>query len=126
MRILSTKVHGILDYLLSLTLLAYPLITGFNSPDMLISAIAGTGIGLYSIMTQYETGIIKKISIYSHIMFDVCSGIFLVLCPWVFGFSGQGAVFYIISGSVLLIYTAITDSKSYYRRYVLHPGMYTF
>ena len=125
MRIISTRVHGILDYLISIVLLSYPVITGFHSPDNWISAFVGFGIGAYSLLTHYETGLIKRISIFSHIVLDICTGIFLVLSPWVFNFNKSSALFYFIAGSVLLVYTLVTDSRAYYRRYVLHPGMYS-
>jgi len=126
MRIVSTKFHGLLDYLISLSLLSYPLIWGFESPDYQISAATGFGIGLYSIFTKYEAGLVKKISMHSHMMFDACAGIFLVLSPVVLNFRNESAIFYIVTGTVLLLYTALTDSRTYFRRYVLHPNNYNF
>ena len=89
MRIISTKIHGVMDYLLGILLIGSPWLLGFanNGPEMWVPVIVGIAILLQSIMTDYELGIVKKIPMSAHLGMDVIAGIILAASPWLFGFS---------------------------------------
>jgi hypothetical protein len=42
---------------------------------------------LYSLFTDYEWGVARKLSMPTHLMLDLLSGAFLAASPWVFGFA---------------------------------------
>lgn len=89
MRFLSTKVHGVLDYLMGLVLVAAPWLLGFagNGPETWIPVILGVSVILYSLITDYEMGVARGISMSTHLWLDGLSGLFLATSPWLFGFS---------------------------------------
>lgn len=89
MRFIPTKVHGILDYLMGLLLIAAPWIFNFHrgGAETYVPVILGAGVILYSIMTNYEMGVAKKISMPAHLTMDLLGGIFLAVSPWLFGFA---------------------------------------
>ncbi len=89
MRFLSTKAHGVIDYLVGLLLIAAPWIFGFDRGGMesWIFVIAGASALVYSLLTNYEMGVIKKLPMSMHLMLDAMSGILLAASPWLFGFS---------------------------------------
>jgi hypothetical protein len=85
MKIINTKLHGILDYLLMFALLL-PWIVNYytHSEDTWIFAAFGAVIGLYSLITNYEFGMIKFLPMKIHLLFDAVTAVFLVVSPWLF------------------------------------------
>ena len=41
---------------------------------------------MYSVMTDYELGLIPTLSMRTHLKLDLASGILLAASPWIFGF----------------------------------------
>jgi hypothetical protein len=92
MRFIPTKVHGILDYLVGIALIAAPWLFGFASfggPAVVIPIVLGIGLIVYSLFTRYEWGPFGFIPMPVHLVFDVVASLFLALSPWIFGFAGE-------------------------------------
>src|SRR5919112_915491 len=89
MRILSTRAHGYMDYLMGVLLIASPWLFGFarNGAETWVPVILGVSALIYSLMTNYELGVMKTISMSTHLTLDLVSGIFLAASPWIFGFN---------------------------------------
>jgi hypothetical protein len=88
MRVIPTLVHGFLDYLTGLLLIAAPWLFGFahGGAETWVPVILGAGALLYSLLTDYELGLIRAIPMPMHLTFDLLSGILLAASPWLFGF----------------------------------------
>ncbi len=84
MKLLSTRTHGILDYLTAGTLMAMPRAMGWseNVTRFLTGAAVGT-IG-YSLLTRYEFGAVKVLPMRAHLALDAFSGVTLAASPLVF------------------------------------------
>src|SRR4051794_3673853 len=82
MKIINTKLHGIFDYTIANTLVI-PWIANYytHSDDTWILAAIGGLIGLYSLVTDYEFGLLKLLSMRMHFAFDIAIGILLVISP---------------------------------------------
>jgi hypothetical protein len=94
MRILSTYVHGILDYVVGLALILAPNIFGFSElggPAVLLPRLLGTAAILFSLLTNYEWGVLKIIPMRVHLVVDFLSGALLAASPWLFGFATEPA-----------------------------------
>ena|SRR5215218_7977960 len=91
MRFLSTKVHGYLDYLVGALLIAAPWIFDFNrgGAETWVPVLLGVSAILYSLLTDYELGATSGISMRTHLMLDLVSGILLAASPWIFGFADE-------------------------------------
>jgi hypothetical protein len=91
MRFIPTKVHGILDYLVGIILIAAPWIFGFDRGGMetWIPVILGVGALVYSVMTDYEMGLTRTLSMRTHLTLDLVSGVLLAVSPWIFGFADR-------------------------------------
>ena len=91
MRFIPTKVHGVLDYIVGLLLIAAPWVFNFDngSATQWVPVIIGVVVILMSLMTNYEAGAMKVISMSTHLTMDVIAGIFLAASPWIFGFADQ-------------------------------------
>ena len=89
MRFIPTKVHGYLDYLMGALLIAAPWLFDFaaGGAETWVPVILGAGAILYSLMTDYELGVTKGISMRTHLMLDLMSGILLAASPCLFGFA---------------------------------------
>ena len=89
MRIIPTRIHGIVDYLMGVVLIAAPWILDFadGGAEQWVPVILGAGVILYSLLTDYELGIAKVIPMSAHLGLDVLGGAFLAISPWLFGFA---------------------------------------
>lgn len=89
MRFIPTKVHGLLDYLVGVLLAVAPWLFHFarGGAETWVPVLLGIAAILYSLFTDYEWGVAKKISMPTHLLLDLSSGILLALSPWLFGFS---------------------------------------
>lgn len=89
MRFIPTKVHGLLDYLVGAVLAVSPWFLNFNrgGAETWVPVVLGIGAILYSLFTNYEWGVARRISMPTHLTLDLLSGIFLAASPWIFGFA---------------------------------------
>ena len=89
MRFISTKAHGILDYLMGIVLIASPWIFGFaaGSYETWIPVAVGAAVILMALLTNYELGASRKIPMKTHLWMDGIVGGFLATSPWFFGFA---------------------------------------
>jgi hypothetical protein len=86
---ISTKVHGALDYIVALALIAAPMLFGFmdvGGPAVVIPMVLGVGLIIYSLFTKYEWGLIKVLGMPYHLVIDTVAALVLAVSPFVFGF----------------------------------------
>lgn len=114
MKIISTKVHGVLDYLMGIVLIAAPWLLNFNrdGAETWVPVILGAGVILYSLFTKYELSISKQIPMRTHLTLDVVSGIVLALSPWIFGFSEYVFLPHLILGVLEIGAGLMTETTS--------------
>jgi hypothetical protein len=89
MRFISTKAHGVMDYLMGILLIASPWLFNFagGGAETWVPVVLGASTVIYSLLTDYELGISRTLSMRTHLTIDLVSGILLALSPWLFGFS---------------------------------------
>lgn len=112
MKIISTRMHGVLDYLTGLFLIAMPwlFLFGGNHISTWIPVILGVAIILYSLFTDYEYGIIPEITMRGHLVLDALAGIILVVSPWLLNFNDIVYLPHMVVGVVLIILSLITQT----------------
>ena len=100
MKIIPRTLHGILDYVVGVLLIAAPWILGFadNGPATYVPVILGAGALVYSLLTNYERGLVRVIPFSTHLVLDVLSGAFLALSPWLLGFADRVYLPHLIVG----------------------------
>lgn len=88
MRFLSTKTHGMLDYLLGALLIALPWLLGFarGGAETWVPVLLGAGVLGYSLLTDYELGVVRRLPMPVHLWLDALGGVLLAISPWLFGF----------------------------------------
>lgn len=119
MNVISTKAHGVIDYLMGIVLFASSWIFNLdiNSPEGMIPAFLGLSAIVYSLFTNYEMSLSNIISMRTHLWLDEMAGIFLAVSPWLFNFSGRIYLPHVLLG-VAELGLAIFTTNSY--RTVVH------
>jgi hypothetical protein len=89
MRVIPTRVHGYLDYMMGALLIASPWLFGFatGGAEQWVPVALGASAIIYSLLTDYELGAARVISMPTHLTLDLLSGILLAASPWIFGFA---------------------------------------
>ena len=91
MRFLPSRLHGVIDYLWGIALLASPWLFGFADVTAAkwIAVVFGIGAILYSAVTDYELGLLRILPMVLHLGLDGLAGAFLAVSPWLFGFADR-------------------------------------
>ena len=89
MRFIPTRIHGILDYLVGALLIAAPWLLGFarGGAETWVPVVLGAGALVYSLFTDYELGLVRRIPMPVHLLLDAGAGLLLAASPWIFGFA---------------------------------------
>jgi len=109
---ISTKTHGVLDYLIGALLVigTYVLELGFGGPQVWVPMWIGFALITYSLITNYDYGIVKIISLRLHLVLDVIAGLLLASSPWLFTF--RGTIYWPhVAVGLLLILMALFSSR---------------
>ena len=114
MRFLPTRVHGFLDYIVGVALIAAPWIFQFSEyrAATVVPIVLGIGLILYSVLTDYELGLARVLPMAMHNLFDIVAGIFLAASPWIFGFADESAnvwVPHVIVGIAVIVLGLVTE-----------------
>jgi hypothetical protein len=82
---ISTKAHGILDYLTVATFLALPRVMGWSRP--LTGGMTALALGKlgYTLFTKHELGAMKKLPMQAHLALDAAGGAALCAMPMLLG-----------------------------------------
>jgi hypothetical protein len=88
MRFIGTKTHGYLDYIMGALLIAAPWIFDFDrgGAETWVPVALGVAMIGLALMTDYELGASRQISMRTHLTIDLISGALLAASPWLFGF----------------------------------------
>lgn len=113
MKIISPKVHAVLDYLTVVFLLASPSLFNMESPlSTFTYALAGIHF-LLTILTSFPLGLIKVIPFRIHGLIEVA--VALALAGVAFWFKNNnsltGFYFYLVLAAVIMIVFVLTDFK---------------
>ena len=116
MRIISTKTHGVLDYLTGTTLLAAPKLLGLEDEPSAarVLRLAGGGATAYSLLTDYELGAIRLLPMSVHLALNAASGVLLASSPWLFGFAKGGTRYWLphaLVGATEILAAATTKTR---------------
>lgn len=106
---ISTKVHGILDYLMGIVLILLPFLFDFpEGAATVLPIVLGAGTIVYSLMTNYEYGLMKLIPMKTHLSIDLMAGLLLLLAPWLFGFAGEVLWPFVVLGLFEIVASVMT------------------
>lgn len=113
MRMVGTKIHGLLDYLLGIALISAPLLLNMapDGAETWVPALVGLAVIVYSLFTNYELGLWKYISVRTHLWLDLVNGIILCFSPWLFGFSHLVWTPHFLLGVIMICISLVTKPR---------------
>lgn len=113
MKIISTKIHGVLDYLWGIFLIISPWLFHFETGDaaMFVPIILGGVMIVANLLTDYELGMLRVFKLRAHLLLDMLSALFLAVSPWLFGFYETVYLPHLILGLVQLVLALITETQ---------------
>ena len=111
---ISTKTHGIIDYVVAALLIAAPFILGVadGGAAQWVPMLLGVSIIVYSLITRYEPSVAKLIPMPMHLGFDAFGGILLIGSPWAFEFAEVISWPYVVAGIAEIALVAISQRHS--------------
>ena len=104
-------VHGAIEYLAAVLLIAAPFIFSFEDDTATaVSIVVGVVVLIVTASTALPTGLIKSIPVQAHAVIDFLLAAVLIAAPFLFGFSDDGTAtaFFIVLGVVHLLMTIAT------------------
>jgi hypothetical protein len=109
MRFIPAKLHGFLDYSVALSLVAGPLILGFEGLSLSLAVAGGIGLFLYSLLTDYSVSIQRLLPFRAHLAFDFIAASVLTAAPFLFDFGKIETAFYLVIGIAVIAVVLVTD-----------------
>jgi hypothetical protein len=115
---LTTKIHGIVDYLVALVLIALPWVVGIGiaGPAGIIPILAGLAVALNAVATDFELGALKRLQIPLHLWIDGFVGLLLAVSPWILSFDQIIWLPHVIFGLLIMGLAFLTDTVPGYDR----------
>jgi len=75
---ISTRVHGVIDYMTAGMLFTLPRVMGWSRNVTRLLDMAGGSAAGYSMFTKYEMGVVKALPMKAHLTMDAMSGAALI------------------------------------------------
>lgn len=115
MKLIPTRVHGVLDYLVGAFLMTTPWVFGFwrNGVESWVPIWLGAAAVVYSLLTNYELGVAKLLTMRTHLWLDLMSGVFLAASPWIFRFDSHVYAPHLVLGLLEICVSLMTNSQPY-------------
>lgn len=115
MKIISPKLHAYLDYVISGILILFPLIFGYKleEADSWIPLVAGLTFLTYTIFTRFRDEHFGIISLKTHLILDVITGLAVAITPWFGEFAGRPPYIQTILGIMIWVFAAMTQVVPY-------------
>ena len=115
---LSTRIHGYLDYLIGALLIGAPWLLGFarGGAETWVPVAVGATALVYSLFTDYELGLVRKIQMPVHLWLDGLAGVLLVASPWLFAFDEVVRTPHLVVGAVEIAAALLTNTIPGYDR----------
>jgi len=113
MKVLSPRIHGVIDYISVVALALAPTLFGLQGISaMLAYALAAVHL-IMTVLTAFPLGLIRLIPLKLHGLVEIIVGVSLVALPWalagVLDFGNVGRIFYSGFGGVLIAVWLATD-----------------
>ena len=111
---ISSRTHGIIDYIVGILLIAAPYILNFanGGPEQWVPQVLGGLILLMSLVTSYELSIAKLIPYRAHLVLDVVQAVFLAASPWLLDFADRIWWPHVLVGAMELLVVALSWGRS--------------
>jgi hypothetical protein len=99
---ISRKLHGVIDYAIGLILVVAPKLFQFGDQNIAasVSVVLGLMTILYSLLTDYELGVVRMIPYAGHRLFDFVAGVAMLGAFIHFNLPGRAGAVLFAAGAV--------------------------
>jgi len=110
-----TRFHAAIDYLVALTLILAGPVLGYagGGAETWGAVAAAIVVTVYSLLTNYEWGLLRRIPVPVHLALDLLTGILLAASPWLLGFGDEVRVPHAAAGAVLIAASLTTHPRPF-------------
>lgn len=115
MPFISSRAHGVWDYVAGLALIAAPWLFGFadDTAATYVPVCIGLAILGLTVMTNFELGLAKIVPLSTHLMLDIGAGALLAASPWLFGFADYVYMPHLVVGITEILIALMTVKVPY-------------
>jgi hypothetical protein len=113
MKLISPFVHGLLDYVMMMSMLILPLAFMINGKPELIVIVFALFEFILAVVTRYPLGATRQVPFPVHGVIELLCGVGLIAAPWVLGFAGMTRErnYYVVMGVYFVVLYALTDFR---------------
>ena len=117
MKFITTQTHGFIDYAAGILFIALPWMLHINcaEPEGLVLIVLGFLTLIYSVLTNYELGVLRILPMPLHLALDMISGLLLTFSPWILGFSEKIYLPHLILGLFEILIAILTKPETGYK-----------
>lgn len=112
MRIIPTRLHGLVDYLWGASLIVLPFLLGISGQAVWFLAGLGVFALIYSMSTDYELGIVRFLRIRFHLVLDGILGLILLATPGLIGLPEHTRLPIYVLGALALAASLMTKTRA--------------
>ena len=112
MRFVPTIVHGIADYMVGAIVLGLPFFYGWTGAPRVTFTAIGAIVIAYSLVTDYEAGLIRFLRIRFHLLLDAVFGLAMLSLPSLLGLPAAGKLPVYLIGVLALILVITTSTRA--------------
>ena len=115
MKFISPKIHGFIDLVVVVFLLASPWYFGFTGGIAIFTYVLAAVHLLLTITTDYSVGLFKVLPGAVHGAIEFIVGITLIILAYTaFGDNPTGKLYYVVFGTAVLLTWLLTDYTGFY------------
>jgi hypothetical protein len=112
MRFIPTIVHGLADYVVGLLVIALPFYFGWAGNARVVFAALGCLVVCYSLLTDYELGLVRFLRIRFHFFLDALFGIAMLLAPTLLNLPPNGSALVYLIGALSIFLSFTTKTRA--------------
>lgn len=112
MRIIPTRLHGLVNYLWGVSLIVLPFLLEIPGPAAWFLAGSGVFALIYSMSTDDDLGFVRFLRILFHLILDGVMGLTLLATPWLAGLPEHTRLPIYVLGGLALASSLTTKTRA--------------
>ncbi|UWQ58444.1 hypothetical protein K3722_18480 [Leisingera caerulea] len=105
LRFVTRTIHAYLDYPVAIALMGLPFLLGLGESNPLalwLSVVTGAAAFVLTVLTDHHLGLVRVLPYKLHLTVDLIVGLLFLTAPFLFGFAGLDAAFYLLNGAAVV------------------------
>jgi hypothetical protein len=114
MKLIPTRLHAVMDFLMVGALLALPRVLNWDSRVTTLFTIVAIGMLALGLLTRYEAGLLRLLPMRMHLALDFLTGLLLIAAPFFIlqGLSDNARTWLLVLGGLEIGAALLTHSHS--------------